>query len=130
MGHRLGKAFRIERHLADRQGLADLHQPAFAPDALAGFGLSEEVDGQAGGDGQRDDADLAEQGDVERHVGNRHQRRPRNRSAGAQVRLAHVLGYRRAAVADRLDNHPGLGKFCLDESSNLFSVGHTGLPVS
>ncbi|MNP31244.1 hypothetical protein D3C76_1243570 [compost metagenome] len=130
MGHRLGKAFGIERNLADRQGLANLHQSAFAHDALTGFRLPEEIDGQAGGDGQGDDADLAEQGDVDRHVGYRHQRRPRDRSTGAQVRLVHFLGYRRAAVADRLDNDPGLGKFCLEESSDLFFVGHTELPFS
>ena len=68
--------------LANRQPLAELQQARLA-DQVAGARFAQEIDGQAGGDGEFDSADLRQDGDIQRDVGKREDRRSRNRAAGA-----------------------------------------------
>ena len=91
----------------------------------AAVGQPQEVDGQAGGHRQRDDADLAQYRHVQRDIGDGHQGRPGDRAAGAQVAGVDRLPDRGATLADGFDHDPGLGKFALDETGDLlFLVGH------
>ncbi|MNY24052.1 hypothetical protein D3C86_1577460 [compost metagenome] len=128
MGDRLFDAFGIQRHLPHRQCLADLHQPALADDAPIRRRLAQEVDGQASGDCQRHDADFAQQGDVQRHVGQPHEGWPGDGAARAQIGFRDVLGHRGALVADGFDNDTGLREFCPDEMRDGFFAGHVVSP--
>lgn len=125
MGDRFRVAFGEQRDLAHRQGLADLHQAALGDHPAVRRGTPQEVDGQAGGHRQRDDADLAQYRHVQRDIGDGHQGRPGDRAAGAQVAGVDRLPDRGATLADGFDHDPGLGKFALDETGDLlFLVGH------
>lgn len=100
MRDHLVQAFRVQRHLADGQRAAQLEQPADADHASVARRLAQEVDRQAGGDRQRDDADPAEDRDIQRDVGGGHQHRPGHRSAGTQFRRRDRMADGRPALVD------------------------------
>ena len=52
---------------------------------LPAGGLAQEINGKTGRDRQRNDADFAKDGDIERDIGNRHENRPGHCSTGPQL---------------------------------------------
>src|SRR5689334_7751098 len=73
VGDRLIASLRIQAHLPDRQRLPNLHEPAHADHPRPSQRLAHEIDVETGGDGERHDADVAEDGDIEREVRHLHQ---------------------------------------------------------
>jgi hypothetical protein len=84
--------------------VADLQQIANPEDGAIGGGPAEEVDSEAGRNSKRDDAQLAENGDVEGDVRHFHQDRPRYGAAWAKFVDGDLVADGRCPVADRLDN--------------------------
>ena len=85
--HRPLDAVRMDQHVADRERAAEL-QDARLGGQRAGAGLAHEVDGAAGGHGQRLAADQRQRRHVVGAVGQREDRRAGDGAAGAQVGLA------------------------------------------
>ena len=67
MGDHLALSFGIERHLANREPLAELDQPCLA-DEIDGRGFAQEIDRGAGGDRMSDATDLAQDRNEQRRV--------------------------------------------------------------
>src|ERR1700686_2885488 len=88
LGDHLFVAVRVKSYFADDQTTSDLEQLAHADDGPVRRRLAQEIDGQAGRDGQGHDADRGEYRDVERDVRNGHQQRPRDGLSGAQLILS------------------------------------------
>ena len=68
MSYRFLLSLRVQRYFPDGKRFPQLHELANSDDIPASRWLAHEVDAQARGDRQRDDADLAEDGDVKRHI--------------------------------------------------------------
>ena len=100
MGHRLIAALREQRDFSHGQRFSHFHEFANANDGFAGGRFSQEIDGQAGGDCHRDDADFSQNGHIQRNVGNRHEHRARHSAAGSQIGRADLKFDGRAFAAD------------------------------
>ena len=115
MSDRLFAAFREQIDLANRKRLAQLQQPAFADDCCAGRGLAKKVDVQVRGDRQRDDSNLAEDGNVQSHIGYRHKYRTGDRATRPQLGDPNFMANGSQAVADRFDRALGLRELVVEE---------------
>ena len=127
MGHHRLAAVRIQRHLADRQRSADLDELTYTRDRLLGGRPAQKVDVQTGRHRQRHDANRAENGDVECHVGHRHEQGTADRVARPQMFSTHVMDDRGRMMTDLLDDASGLRELTNEEIDD-FGFGCQAVP--
>ena len=124
MGNDFTAALRVQVDLTNRQGAAKLDELAHADDTCRCRWLAQEVDIQAGGHRQRDDADLPEDGNIERNISSGHENGPRYRASGPQLGWANLVRDGRASVAYFEDSALRLREFACDERGDFFLGGH------
>jgi hypothetical protein len=118
----------IEPDFAHRQRLAHFHELAHCDNVFICRGLAQEVDRQAGGDRHWNDADLTEDRNVKRDVGDRHEHGPSDRSTRSQFVRSDIVGDDGAGVGNFSHNALGLRELGGDERGDLFGCGHDDSP--
>jgi hypothetical protein len=98
----VGLALGANSHFADGEPPPEFQKPRLGHESPRG-GLAQEVEGQAGGDRERDRPDAGQRRDVQRQIGKRHHGRTRERAAGPEVALVKIHANARKERADRLD---------------------------
>ncbi len=86
MADHVGASFGIDRHVADRESLAELQQAAIG-DQVARLGLPQKIEVEARGNRERHGTDMGENRRIEGKVRQRHHGRARDGAAGTQVTL-------------------------------------------
>ena len=116
------------RHLPDREALAELQQPRLA-DEVGGRGSAQEIDVEMRGHRVPHRADIGENGGVERDVGEPEHRRPRDRAAGTQVPFVEDQTHPRSHRSDLLDDEMAvdLRKLLGEKGADVVGGEHGGL---
>ena len=87
MGQNVAAGGGLDAHLDHRQTPAELENSGLSDERLH-IRLAQEIDVEVGGHGKRHRPDMGEDDGIRRQIGERKQRRPRNRAAGPDMRAA------------------------------------------
>jgi len=119
-------AFRVEADLTNSKRPAEFEQAAHTDNGSLAGRFAQKIDVQAGCDRQGDDTNLAQNGNVQRDISNRHEYRASHRAARAPLCNANFMPDCGAEVSRRFDGTLGLREFPCKEGGNFGCSGHGG----